>query len=133
MWDAYKESSIKESTREKRGEGVRRKVGETTKLPPNFQIIFLRDGKNKEELFKLLTEKVSAQDYETGKEVYITAGKLILGTYLNNRIKEPYENKVIYESFPRNNIIYNYIFCCFAICTIIFALYFRKPSSVQGW
>ena len=73
IWDTYKENSIKESIREKRGKGIRRKVGETTKLPTNFQD-FLRDGKNKQELFQLLTDKVSAQEYRVGKEVYITSG-----------------------------------------------------------
>jgi len=75
VWDTYREDSIKESTREKRGKGIRRKVGESTKLPRNFQD-FLRHGKNKEELFHLLTRKVMSQEYEVGKEIYITSGGL---------------------------------------------------------
>lgn len=73
MWDIYKEDSIKESTREKRGKGIRRKVGEGVKIPSNFQD-FLKDPKNKEELFNLLTEKVSSRMYQDEKIVYITSG-----------------------------------------------------------
>lgn len=67
-------NSLKESTRVKRGKGVRRKVKGQTKLPTNFPD-FLRDSKNKTELFELLTEKVAKFDYPTGKTVYITAGR----------------------------------------------------------
>ena len=36
VWDPYTPDSLKESTREKRGIGVRRKVAGKTKLPPNW-------------------------------------------------------------------------------------------------
>ena len=73
VWDSYLAGSLKESTREKRGKGVRRKVGGQTKMPSNFKD-FLRDNTNKTELFNLLTERVSACNYSTGKTVYITLG-----------------------------------------------------------
>jgi len=44
-----------------------------TKLPTNFPD-FLRDSKNKTELFELLTDKVAKSDYPTGKMGYITSG-----------------------------------------------------------
>ena len=69
-----KADSIKEATREKRGKGLRRKVEEKTKMPGNFAD-FLRDPTNKEELFGLLTIKVTSCDYGSGKDVYITSGK----------------------------------------------------------
>ncbi len=36
VWDRYVQNSLKQSTREKRGRGVRRKVKGQTKLPTNF-------------------------------------------------------------------------------------------------
>ena len=68
VWDLYCTSSLKESTRQKRGKGRRRKVSGQAKLPTNFQD-FLRDTKNKEELFSFLTSKVSMYDYPPDKEV----------------------------------------------------------------
>ena len=47
VWDTYVRDSLKESTREKRGKGIRRKVAGGTKLPPNW-MQFLRDSVNKE-------------------------------------------------------------------------------------
>ena len=49
VWDTYKASSIKDSTREKRGNGQRRKVTGETKIPPNWKA-FLQDNTNKKEL-----------------------------------------------------------------------------------
>ena len=74
VWDTYKTDSIKEATREKRGKGIRRKVGEKTKMPGNFAD-FLRDPTNKEELFGLLTMKVTCSNYGPGKDVYITSSR----------------------------------------------------------
>ena len=50
---------IKESTRERRGKGIRRKVSGQTNLPSRFQD-FLCDSKNKQELFEFLTDKLSS-------------------------------------------------------------------------
>ena len=57
VWDTYKTDSLKKSTREKRGRGVRRKVSGHAKLPSKFQD-FLHNSKNKQELFDFLTQKV---------------------------------------------------------------------------
>ena len=73
VWDSYRPDSLKESTREKRGTGLRRKVTGKTKLPRNFPN-FLRDSTNKEELFAFLTQKVSTHRFPENKEVYITSG-----------------------------------------------------------
>ena len=43
VWDSYFPDSLKESTRDKRGKGVRRKVSALTKLPTNW-MDFLRDS-----------------------------------------------------------------------------------------
>ena len=58
VWDAYTPDSLKESTREKRGNDVRRKVSGKTKLPGNW-MDFLGDSVNKKELFAFLTSKVA--------------------------------------------------------------------------
>ena len=47
-------ASLKESAREKRGKGVKRKVAGHVKLPQNWQA-FLEDSSNKKELFDFLT------------------------------------------------------------------------------
>ncbi len=62
VWDTYLPESLKESTREKRGKGVRRKVSGQTQLPGKW-MDFLRDSKNKEELFAFLTSKVAEQGF----------------------------------------------------------------------
>ena len=73
VWDTYVRDSLKESTREKRGKGIRRKVAGGTKLPPNW-MQFLRDSVNKEELFAFLTNKVAEYNWPENKTVYITSG-----------------------------------------------------------
>ena len=77
VWDTYREGSLKDTTREKRGKGVRKKVAPQTKLLGNFAT-FLQESKNKEELFALLTEEVSAYEYPVDKEVYITSGQSVV-------------------------------------------------------
>ena len=73
VWDAYVPDSLKESTREKRGKGVHRKVSCGTKLPRNW-MQFLRDSVNKEELFAFLTNKVAEHNWPENKAIYITSG-----------------------------------------------------------
>lgn len=73
IWDVYKAGSLKESTREKRGNGLRRKVSGQAKLPANFKD-FLRHSLNKQELFDFLTCKASSYDYPANKEINLTSG-----------------------------------------------------------
>ena len=72
VWDTYVCHSLKDSTREKRGKGIRRKVSGGTKVPPNW-MQFLRDSVNKE-LFTFLTNKVAECNWPENKTVYITSG-----------------------------------------------------------
>ena len=74
VWDAYTPDSLKESTREKRGVGVRRKVAGKTKLPANWSQ-FLRDPANQTELFGFLSSKVASISVPAGKALHITSGK----------------------------------------------------------
>ena len=81
VWDTYITNSLKESTREKRGTGIRRKVEERNKIPLNWQD-FLKDSNNKQELFALLSHKVAKMTVPDEKEVVITSGQdaIIVGT-----------------------------------------------------
>ena len=76
VWDTYKAYSIKDSTREKRGNGQRRKVTGETKTPPNWNV-FLQDNRNKKELFALLTSRVSNFQFPENKEVNITSDEFV--------------------------------------------------------
>ena len=79
VWDTYQSDSLKESTRQKRGKGVRRKVSGRAKLPSNW-VDFLRDPNNKSELFALLTSKVASFDFPPNKAVYVTSGQSVIST-----------------------------------------------------
>ena len=57
VFDQYNPDSLKSFTRQQRGEGVRRKVTLTGKLPRDWNA-FLRNDTNKEELFSLLAESI---------------------------------------------------------------------------
>lgn len=76
VWDSYTPESLKESTREKRGVGVRRKVAGKTKLPTNWPK-FLQDPTNKTELFEFLSSKVANINVPAGKALYITSGRFV--------------------------------------------------------
>ena len=77
VWDSYKTDSLKEATRVKRGKGTRTKVSFQTKLPVNFAS-FLRDSKNKEELFAFLSGVVATFTFPADKQVYITFGQSVI-------------------------------------------------------
>ena len=66
----------KETTQEKRGKGIRRKVLPETKLPVNFNV-FMQESNNKEEIFALLTDVVPLI-IPRGREIYISSGKLVV-------------------------------------------------------
>ena len=77
VWDSYIPDSLKESTREKRGKGLRRKVSGQAKLPGNWKD-FLRDNDNKKELFQYLTSKVSDMVCPAEKVVFVTNGSSVI-------------------------------------------------------
>lgn len=85
VWDTYIADSLKESTREKRGHGIRRKVSPQAKLPGKW-MDFLRDSRNKEELFQLLTCKVADFACPPEKVLYITARQDVLSKNSNSSI-----------------------------------------------
>ena len=57
VWDVYQDDSVEISLREKRGSGQRRKVLASTGIPADWKG-FLRVDENRDELFKLLANKV---------------------------------------------------------------------------
>lgn len=74
VWDRYIANSLKQTTRESRGKGVRRKVSGRVKLPTNW-MQFLRDPANKAELFQFLSDKVVSCDWPPDKCIFITSGR----------------------------------------------------------
>ncbi len=56
---------------------MRRKVSGQTKLLGKW-MDFLRDSKNKEELFAFLTSKVADYSFSSGSVVYVTSGESVL-------------------------------------------------------
>ena len=79
VWDSYIPDSLKESTRDKRGKGIRRKVSGPTKLPTSW-MDFLRDPKNKEELFSFLTSRVVVAIVPPHKNINVTSGASVAST-----------------------------------------------------
>ncbi|KAG1704380.1 Zinc finger protein 91 [Nymphon striatum] len=76
VWDTYLPNSIKESTREKRGKGVRRKVLGKNKIPGNWNA-FLCDPTNEQELFSFLSDIIATAELPSGKVVAITCGEKV--------------------------------------------------------
>lgn len=75
VWDEHQADSLKASTRERRGKGVRRRVEANTFIPGNWQE-FLRIDDNKSELFTFLAKR--AVTIESDKHVISTHGKNVL-------------------------------------------------------
>ncbi len=73
VWDTYITDSLKQSTRDRRGKGTRKKVAGKNKVPGKWND-FLRDETNKKELFHFLSKKIVSANYPEGKQVYITSG-----------------------------------------------------------
>ena len=57
VFDTYIQNSLKSTTRQKRGKGVRRRVASTTIIPKNWKD-FLQVDENKTELFRFLFQEV---------------------------------------------------------------------------
>ena len=74
--DEYQDTTLKAATRRKRGQGVRQRVAPENRLPRNWSE-FLRDGHNKEELFRLLSENITTSA-SNEKHVVSSHGKHVL-------------------------------------------------------
>ena len=75
VWDVYLEDSLKEHARDQRGKGTHRKVMPNVKVPNNWQG-FLRDSKNKTELFRFLSQKLS--EHRSEKTIITTIEKNVV-------------------------------------------------------
>ena len=80
VWDEYVDASLKATTRHKRGQGVLQRVAPGNKLPRNW-MEFLRNGRNKQELFRLLAQ-CTASIHSGEKQVGSSYGQGVLSTLL---------------------------------------------------
>lgn len=77
VWDRYLKLSLKGAAREKRGQGIRRRVTEAAPIPGNWQQ-FLREDSNKTELFTFLS-KIALETLQIdGKQLVVTDGEEVL-------------------------------------------------------
>ena len=82
VWDVYVADSLKSTTRQKRGKGVRRRVAPTTAIPQNW-MDFLRVDENKSELFRFLSQHVTSLSTEEDKSIYTTHGSDVLSSIVD--------------------------------------------------
>ena len=76
VWDVYLEDSLKSTTREIQGRGIRRRVDSSNTIPGNLQG-FLRLADKKTELFDFLALQV-VENLSGEKDVYKTCGQNVL-------------------------------------------------------
>ena len=77
VWDSYRTDSLKASTREQRGKGVRQRVVASAVIPGNWQS-FLRVDSNEVELFSYLSTMLAVSFQEEGKELVVTDGEQVI-------------------------------------------------------
>ena len=75
VFDVYQQISLKTSTRQARGSGIRLWVQDDATIPRNWST-FLRCDANKAELFEYLAETTSKM-FRNEKEVFITIGDIV--------------------------------------------------------
>ena len=79
VWDVDREGSLKRTMRERRGTGQRRQGTMSTRIPTDWKG-FLRNDKNKNELFLLLASYVVSMGIQNGKELYTTSRESVLSS-----------------------------------------------------
>ena len=67
VWDVYQTDSLKGTTRQKRGKGVRRRVVPSAAIPKNWKD-FLRVDDNKTELFSFLSHQITLLQRDRAKQ-----------------------------------------------------------------
>ena len=78
VWNVCLPDSLKRTTRQKRGKGVRRRVSPSATIPKSWKD-FLRVDDNKTELFKFLAQHVTGLAVN-GKVVYATSAQDVLSS-----------------------------------------------------
>ena len=79
VWDVYLPDSLKGTTRQKRGKGVRRRASPSTTIPKSRKD-FLRADDNKTELFKFLAQHVTCLTVDEGKVLCATSAQNVLSS-----------------------------------------------------
>ena len=79
VWDVYLLESLKRTTRQKRGKGVRRRVSPSTTIPKSWKD-FLRVDDNKTEQFKFLAQHVTCLTVDEGEVLYATSAQNVLSS-----------------------------------------------------
>ena len=77
VWDVYLPDSLKETPRQKRGKGVRRRASPSTTIPKSWKD-FLRVADNKTELFKFFAQDVTCLTVDKNKLVYAISAQDVL-------------------------------------------------------
>lgn len=77
LWDVYLADSLKGTTGEKRGKGIRKRVTSSTVVSKNWKD-FLHVDDNKTELFNFLSQEAIHLSLADGKDVYATHGREVL-------------------------------------------------------
>ena len=77
VWDVHLPESLKGTTRQKRGKGVRRRVSPSTTIPKSWKD-FPRVDDNKTELLKFLAQHVTCLTVDEGKVLYATSAQNVL-------------------------------------------------------
>ena len=112
MWDEYIQDSLKESTHEKRGKGVRRKVFGSTKIPGNWKN-FLGDQMNKKELFALLTSNIESFSWPPTKSVCVTSGQAVsacgLSVPMDDRNHEEADTRIMVHIWSMEQRLYLFV------------------------
>ena len=79
VWDQYFDNSLKAATRIKRGKGTQHKVEASAKIPSGGWSEFLREDKNKSELFAFLADQIVLINCQ-GKLLYSTKGDSVISS-----------------------------------------------------
>ena len=82
VFDIYKEKSLKNETRESRGEGIRISIRKDTKMYKDFQKL-MRNDMNKTELFKMLAETAVTEISKESATVVATLGSGVVSNDTN--------------------------------------------------
>lgn len=86
VWDVYRTDSLKQTTRQNRGTGQRRRVTTSSRIPTNWKC-FLRSDENKTELFEFLAKELESTDVKE-KELLTTYGRCVLRSPSKADLKE---------------------------------------------
>ena len=98
VFDKYKKDSLKRTTLQKRGTGIRRKVEEQSQAPTNWHS-FLRIDKNKTELIRFLSEYIIT-NIETSKIVVAAFEDRVLTLNVSNvGTLSPYNHKKLIHQY----------------------------------